>query len=469
MLTLSSISGGGSGTGTTNLSYTAATRTVASDTGTDAVITEATTSDPGLLSAIDKDKLDNVEANAKDDQTGLEIVTAIDTQLGSSSWQTGGSGSTDLTWVAASSTMQSSSGNDAVITLVDATNPGFMSAADYTRLLNVEANAKDDQTGAEIVTAIDTQLGSSTWQTGGGTGTTNLSYTAATRTVASDTGTDAVIPEATGSDPGLMSSGDFTKLSNIETDAKDDQTGAEIQTLLDTELGSTIWRTDQSLTGAEIVALIDAELGNTLWRSVATQAADTFDPVDFSPTNVTLSNGDTTATLANTSGFGRAAGNDEIAAGSGGYYIEFDIDSTMISAQMYGVCNELSGFANQYPGQDINSIGCWRGGGATLYNNGSTGTAIRDTDGSALGVVTTGARECMYFDSDTGNLWYGQINGGNVEWFRDPSSNVADPINGANPHQTLGTGSVFRFLLGDGNSSNSSQYTIVPAASRVGP
>lgn len=47
--------GGGGGA---NLSYDATTRTVSSDSGTDAVITLATTSLPGLMSAADKAALD---------------------------------------------------------------------------------------------------------------------------------------------------------------------------------------------------------------------------------------------------------------------------------------------------------------------------------------------------------------------------------------------------------------------------
>lgn len=51
------------------------------------------------------------------------------------------------------------------------------------------------------------------------TAPTNLTWTASTRTLASDTGTDAVITLATGTDAGLLSSSDFTKLSGIESGA----------------------------------------------------------------------------------------------------------------------------------------------------------------------------------------------------------------------------------------------------------
>lgn len=51
------------------------------------------------------------------------------------------------------------------------------------------------------------------------TGTTNLSYTASTRVLASDTGIDATLTLADASNPGLMTSGDFTKLAGIEVGA----------------------------------------------------------------------------------------------------------------------------------------------------------------------------------------------------------------------------------------------------------
>jgi hypothetical protein len=54
----------------------------------------------------------------------------------------------------------------------------------------------------------------------GVTGATNLSYTAATRVLASDTGTDATLPLADGTNPGLMASADFTKLSGIAAGAE---------------------------------------------------------------------------------------------------------------------------------------------------------------------------------------------------------------------------------------------------------
>lgn len=57
----------------TNLSYTAATRVIASSTGEDATLPQVTALADGLMIASDKDKLDGIEANAKDDQTASEV------------------------------------------------------------------------------------------------------------------------------------------------------------------------------------------------------------------------------------------------------------------------------------------------------------------------------------------------------------------------------------------------------------
>ena len=49
----------------TDLTWTASTRTIASSSGTNAVITNATTSDSGLMSSSDKSKLDGVQSGAQ--------------------------------------------------------------------------------------------------------------------------------------------------------------------------------------------------------------------------------------------------------------------------------------------------------------------------------------------------------------------------------------------------------------------
>lgn len=126
-----------------------------------------------------------------------------------------------------------------------ATTNKFTTAADIAKLATIEASATADQTGTEIVAAIDTELGQTTWKTGGGGGgTTNLGYTAAASggTVTSDTGTDASVPDATTNAAGLLSATDKTKLNGIETGATADQSGSEIVSSINSELGGTSWQ-----------------------------------------------------------------------------------------------------------------------------------------------------------------------------------------------------------------------------------
>ncbi len=150
-----------------------------------------------------------------------------------------GSGA-NLTWTASTRTVASDSGTDAVITVADGTNAGLMTSANFTKLAGVAtgatANSSDatllnrtNHTGTQASTtisdfseAVDDRVnalvvagtnmtityndGANTLTfdaTGGGGGATNLTYTAATRVMASDTGTDATIPLFTSADPGL--------------------------------------------------------------------------------------------------------------------------------------------------------------------------------------------------------------------------------------------------------------------------
>ncbi len=73
-------------------------------------------------------------------------------------------------------------------------------------------------------------------------GSTDLSYTASTRTIASSTGTNATLPNvAAGGNSGLMTGADKTKLNNIEAGATADQTAAEIRTLVGSASDSNVF------------------------------------------------------------------------------------------------------------------------------------------------------------------------------------------------------------------------------------
>jgi hypothetical protein len=116
----------------------------------------------------------------------------------------------------------------ATLTAAEIADPSIGILADVrtTYMLNVAPYTRYRSDGTALVS-----LGS-----GGGAGATNLAYTSLSThgVVTSDTGTDATVPLADGTNAGLMAPDQFTKLGTIETNAKDDQTAGEIRTLVGT-------------------------------------------------------------------------------------------------------------------------------------------------------------------------------------------------------------------------------------------
>jgi hypothetical protein len=89
----------------------------------------------------------------------------------------GGGGATDLGYTASTRVLTSSTGTDVTLPLVGS-EPGLMTAADKTKLDGIAS-------GAQVNVPTD------------------LTYTAATRLLASSTGTDATLPLVTSTDAGL--------------------------------------------------------------------------------------------------------------------------------------------------------------------------------------------------------------------------------------------------------------------------
>ena len=81
-----------------------------------------------------------------------------------------------------------------------------------------------------------------TLDSGGGGGATNLGTTVAADqlTVTNDTGTPAVLPQATPTTAGVISGADQAKLNAVEAAATADQTGAEILSAWETETGRSV-------------------------------------------------------------------------------------------------------------------------------------------------------------------------------------------------------------------------------------
>lgn len=281
----------GSGSGATNLSWTASTSTISSSSGTDATLTNADGTNAGLMSSSDKTKLDGIasgaEVNAVDSvntQTGAVVLDADD--ISDSTTTNKFTTAADISKLAGIAAGAEVNAVDSVNTqtgavVLDAddisdasTTNKFTTASDISKLAGIEAGADvTDSTnvsaaGAPIISSgagvpsttpskvgdiyIDTTsddayiavgtASASDWEKsndGAGSGSTNLSWSASTSTVSSSTGTDATLTNADGTNAGLMSSSDKTKLDGIAS-------GAEVNTVdsVNTQIGTVVLDAD---------------------------------------------------------------------------------------------------------------------------------------------------------------------------------------------------------------------------------
>lgn len=255
------------GAGSTNLSYTASPTNgvVVSDTGTDATLTLAGGTNAGLMSPADFTKLAGVQAGstanssdatllARANHTGTQAVGTI-TGLGSlatlSTVSTADISDSQVTYAkvqdvtAAKIVGRGSALGDGVAEELSATGglevnnlniqiatsgvttpkiansavllTKIQNAVGANKLLgSVDAGNPYDEvsvgTGLDLTAGVLTSTSS---------GATNLSYTPAPTNgvVASDTGTDATLTLADGTNSGLMTPADFTKLAGVATGA----------------------------------------------------------------------------------------------------------------------------------------------------------------------------------------------------------------------------------------------------------
>jgi hypothetical protein len=226
MALVSSFPGGGGG-GATNLSYDAPTRTVASDTGSDAVLTLADGTNAGLLASTDFTKLSFLSITQAVNLDTLESDTVLNNAKVSNATHTGEvTGSTVLT-------LDKTSLTGKVTVTAD--------PLDYVLL-------SDTSDSGNLKKALVSDFG--------GSGTTNLAYDAPTRTVSSDTGSDAILTLVDSTNAGLMSSSDFSKLALITGTNTGDQT---------TIVGITGTKTqfDTALTDGNFLFVGDAPTAHT--------------------------------------------------------------------------------------------------------------------------------------------------------------------------------------------------------------
>ena len=154
---------GGAG-GATDLSYDASTRLLSSSTGTDVTLPLFGTTDGGLVPGSGGGTSNFLRADG--------------------SWAApAAAAGTDLSYTASTRLLASSTGADVTLPLFGTTDGGLVSGSGggTTNFLRADG----------------------TWAAPGGGGATNLGYTASTRILTSDTGTDVTLPLVTATDPGL--------------------------------------------------------------------------------------------------------------------------------------------------------------------------------------------------------------------------------------------------------------------------
>ncbi len=156
------------------------------------------------------------------------------------------------------------------------TNHKFATAAQLSKLNGIEAGATTDQTGSEIVSAIDAELGGTTWQSGGGGGggaTDRVTDVAQNRILGR-------VSAGTG-DSEELTAADVRALINVSDGASPDQNGAEIKALYEGESNTN------AFTDAEQSKLSGIAAGATA-NSGALANADTVGTNEIENNAVTL-------------------------------------------------------------------------------------------------------------------------------------------------------------------------------------
>lgn len=240
--------------GSTNLttSYSSTGVTINSDTGTDAIINEATPSLAGSFSAADKTKLntiqDGAEVNVNSDwnATTGDAVILNKPSLGSAAALNTGNLSntvavgndprfTDSRTPLSHSSSHTSGGSDS-IRLATASQDGLMSPAYATKLDGIAVNAnnytlpvaaptviggvkRNSGSAGQFVQSIDSS-GNLVYSTPSSQSNLSISYSSTGASISNSNGSGFSINISTTGDAGLMSSTDRLKFNSIESGAE---------------------------------------------------------------------------------------------------------------------------------------------------------------------------------------------------------------------------------------------------------
>lgn len=134
----------------------------------------ATTTIAGFMAPEDKVKLNGIAAGAEINLTPTELVETLNTELGSTAWQSSGTGAvwggitgtlSNQTDLYAQLAGKAAASHTHGVATIDAA--GFLSAADKTKLDGIEAFARANIPATEIVDKVNQALGGTAWQISG--------------------------------------------------------------------------------------------------------------------------------------------------------------------------------------------------------------------------------------------------------------------------------------------------------------
>mgnify|MGYP001814462172 CR=1 FL=1 len=153
------VAAGVSTSGATNLSWTAATSTVVSDTGSDAILTVVDGSNPGLMTVADKSKLDVVEDNA-------DVTDAINVDAAGAVMESDFDAQTILRATTDDTPTPLTVGEQTLVGRITAGNIDALTPAQIRTLINVEDGATADLTTEEIQDVVGPFVASGGTKTG---------------------------------------------------------------------------------------------------------------------------------------------------------------------------------------------------------------------------------------------------------------------------------------------------------------